>query len=311
MQIKYITPLSNAWKRMIKSLFKPFHINKWFALGFTAFLAGLLDWEGASSHEDTSNHFDFGEVINFPNEAWRWLNDNPDWFSLIVAGCLAIIALVLVLTWLSSRGKFMFLDNVVHDRALIKKPWADYKAIGNSLFLWRIGFGLLCFLIFGAFVSYFYYEIYDMYHQYATDEEMIFASIGMGLFLVLLIIIASYISLFVNDFIIPLMYKNKSRIWIGWGRFMLLFTKHFFHFVIYGLFIFLLYIPVVITIVLLGLLTCCLGFFILIIPYVGSVLLLPISVTFRALSVEFLAQFGEQYNIFPIDNQEPEPAEEG
>ena len=310
MQINYIAPLSQAWSRMIKSLFKPFHINKWFALGFTAFLAGLLDWEGASSHEDVTDHFDLDRLINIPNETWRWLNDNPDWFALIISGVLALIALILVLTWLSSRGKFMFLDNVVHDRALVKKPWADFKTLANSLFLWRIGFGVVSFLIFGAYISYFYYEIYDMYHQYASDKEMIFAAIRLGLFLILLFIMAAYISLFVNDFVIPLMYKNNSKVWIGWSRFMLLFTQHFIYFIIYGILVFILYIPIVLVILLFGLLTCCVGFFILMIPYIGSVILLPISVTFRAFSLEFLEQFGEQYKIFPVDNQEAESANE-
>ena len=48
-----------------------------------------------------------------------------------------------------------------------------------------------------------------------------------------------------------------------------------------------------------GLLTCCIGFIFLIIPYIGSVIMLPVSVTFRSLSLEFLEQFGPDYKIFP------------
>ena len=56
MQINYIAPLSNAWNRMLKSLFKAFDIKKWFVLGFSAFLAGLLDWEGGGSGVDDGVH---------------------------------------------------------------------------------------------------------------------------------------------------------------------------------------------------------------------------------------------------------------
>jgi hypothetical protein len=35
------------------------------------------------------------------------------------------------------------------------------------------------------------------------------------------------------------------------------------------------------------------------IPYIGSVILLPVSYTFRAFSIEFLAQFGEKFDVFP------------
>ena len=44
MQIKFFDPLSNAWSRMTSALFKPFDIGKWFAVGFTAFLAHLLEF---------------------------------------------------------------------------------------------------------------------------------------------------------------------------------------------------------------------------------------------------------------------------
>ena len=39
--------------------------------------------------------------------------------------------------------------------------------------------------------------------------------------------------------------------------------------------------------------------FILIIPYISTVVTLPIWYWFRAFSVEFLAQFGDEYDLFP------------
>jgi len=78
-----------------------------------------------------------------------------------------------------------------------------------------------------------------------------------------------------------------------------LLQQHLVYFFLYGLFILFLYIIVGILVVIFGLLTCCIGFLILAIPYIGSVLLLPVAVVFRALSIEFLQQFGEQYKIFP------------
>jgi hypothetical protein len=60
---------------------------------------------------------------------------------------------------------------------------------------------------------------------------------------------------------------------------------------------------IIICIIILGLLTCCLGFILLIIPYIGSVITLPISYTFRAFSLEFLEQFGPEFKLFP-DSEE-------
>ncbi len=311
MNIAYFAPLSKAYKRMKNALFKPFNINKWFAVGFTAFLAGLLDWydDGTSSAnwKEDSGSFNIKEIIKIPEYIRGWINENPDWFALIIFAIVLFILFFLLLTWLSSRGKFMFLDNVIHDRSLIKKPWAEFKTIGNSLFLWRTGYGIITLVIFVSYVFYCLFELYDMYYQYASESDMIYTAIQMAIILLILVIIAEYISLFLNDFVVPLMYKNNCRVWIGWSYFIPLFTKNFFHFLLYGLFIFFLGILVAIVVVTFGFLTCCIGFVILIIPYIGSVILLPVSYTFRGLSIDFLEQFGENYKIFPDLPAENQP----
>jgi hypothetical protein len=55
---------------------------------------------------------------------------------------------------------------------------------------------------------------------------------------------------------------------------------------------------VLFLVVVIGLFTCCAGFLLLAIPYVNAVILLPVSYTFRAFSLEFLAQFGSGFNCF-------------
>jgi hypothetical protein len=44
--------------------------------------------------------------------------------------------------------------------------------------------------------------------------------------------------------------------------------------------------------------TCCLGWLVLIVPYIGTVVTLPMWYTLRAFSLEFLAQFGADYDAF-------------
>ena len=55
MAISYSGPLSKAWARMKKALFQPFNINKWFRVGFTAWLAGLTDCSGSGSGGSGNN----------------------------------------------------------------------------------------------------------------------------------------------------------------------------------------------------------------------------------------------------------------
>ena len=122
---------------------------------------------------------------------------------------------------------------------------------------------------------------------------------GMVLWLFAICIIGGYITLFLSHFVVPIMYKNNIGAVEAWRRFMPLLSGHMLHFIIYGILILLLDILTGICVIIGGLFTCCIGFIILSIPYIGTVLLLPVKYTFRALSVEFLEQFGPEYEIFP------------
>ena len=307
MNIAYMEPLSQAMKRMKKSLFKPFDVGKWFAVGFTAFLAGLLDYGGGGGNGAQAafdeNDFDDEEFFDLPDHIMRWIEDNPEWLALIITGIILLVAVIVVLTWLSSRGKFMFLDNVLHDRALVIKPWQDYKELGNSLFLWRVTYGFIVLVIILALFGYIYSALYDMY-IYDEFAENILTLVGLGFLLLAFIIITAYISLFLSDFIVPIMYKKSLKSMPAWSVFMSLFSQHAAYFILYGLLIFILSILVFFGVILLGLFTCCLGFVLLVIPYISSVVLLPISYTFRAFSVQFLEQFGVEFSLFPQSQEE-------
>lgn len=301
MNIDFVNPLSRGWGRMKKALFQPFNLKKWFVVGFTVFLAELT--EGPNGNGTTGihekRHGDFGDVINFPGFAWEWLMNHPFWFGLIIIGIVCFIAFIILLTWLSSRGKFMFLDNVVYDRALVVNPWYEFRMHGNSLFLWRLGFGLICLGIIVLLLVAGFILAANIYHQTLKIHESVLLGIGLGLVVLAAICIIAYISMFLNNFIVPIMYKNGIKTTQAWQHFLQIFSRYPFHFILYGLFLLVLYIVVVIAVIIAGFLTCCIGLFLLMIPYINAVVLLPISYTFRAYSVEFLEQFGPEFKIFP------------
>lgn len=306
MNINYFNALSCSWNRMVTALFRPFDLGKWFVIGFTAFLAGLLDSPGggggSGSRHRLHRHDDFGDVLAFPGIAWDWLMDHPGWFALIIFGIFFLIILIIVLTWLSSRGKFMFLDNVVHNRAKVTQPWHEFRKQGNSLFLWRIGFGLVILAGIILFLIQIFYIASDIYDG-GFSPSVIAPMLGIGLLLLLFMIVIAFISAFLNNFVVPIMYKSQISTTQAWRRFLSLFSKHWIYFLLYGIFLLVLYILMVIGIIIAGLMTCCIGFIFLIIPYIGSVLTLPISFTFMALGPEFLAQFGAEFDIFPREEE--------
>ena len=309
MSTGYSQPLSLGWNRMKKALFQPFDINKWFRVGFTAWLAGMTDCHGGSNGNNSGNgiHDPWNEFFNFPQNAWNWLMDNPLWFNLIIVGLILLFIIITIVTWVSSRGKFMFLHNVVHDSSEISKPWNEYSKEGNSLFIFQFFYGWVAFAAFIAFAVYCFLTAKTLYYGDFPNIAIFWSVALMILIFIGYLIVFGYISLFLKDFVVPIMYKHRVGVMRGWGRFLRLMFPRFFSFIGYGLFIFVLGIAVAFSVMFLALLTCCIGLLLIVIPYIGAVILLPVSYTFRAFSVEFLRQFGAEYDVFPqpeTDNQE-------
>jgi len=296
MNIDYFSPFSKAWARMNQALFKPFDLAKWFVLGFTAFLAELADGPHSNGifnfKEDRFRYRDFEDL---PNQAWQWFADNPGWFIFIIMGIALILVLIILVTWLSSRGKFMFLDNVVHNRAQVVNPWHEFRSQGNSLFIWRLIFGLACF---GAFIllgiTFFIFS-----GRFYWDDISILNVLAIAIPFILILLIIGYISMFLNNFVVPIMYKNNLTAIQGWGRFLSIFNQYPVQFILYGIIMFFLYVFFIIVVFFIGVFTCCCGLLLVALPYIGSVVTLPISYTFRAFSLDFLEQFGSDYKIFP------------
>jgi len=300
MSISYSAPLGRGWDRMKKALFQPFDITKWIRIGFTAWLAGLTDCNGGSSGNSSgpgNNNWD--EFFRFPEIAKDWLLDNPLWFNLIIVGLILLFIIITVITWVSSRGKFMFLYNVANEKDAISFPWHEYRKEGNSLFLWNFFVGWFVVAVIILFLIYCFNSAKELYFG-SFPDVIVFWTVAKLVFMFIgLLILFGYMVLFLKDFVVPIMYKQRVGVIQGWISFLALWGKNFFTFIIYGLFIFVLGIAVAIGIIFFALITCCIGLLLIAIPYIGSVVLLPVSYTFRAFSIEFLAQFGDKFDVFP------------
>ena len=311
MNISYSRPLSLGFQRMKKALFQPFDLSKWFRIGFTAWLATLTDCEGGSSGSSHSNYnshsHDFDDFFSFPQNAWDWVSTHPLWANLIIAGIVFLIVVISVFIWVSSRGKFMFLHNVAQEKSDISQPWYEYRKEGNSLFLFQLFFGWLSIVLFGCFLVYCFLSAKELYYGDFTNIAIFWAIAQMILLLIVYLLTMGFASLFLKDFVVPIMYKHRIGVLRAWGKFLSLFGRYFFSFIGYGFFIFILSIAVGIGVLFLALVTCCIGLLLLAIPYIGTVMLLPVSYTYRALSIEFLAQFGEDFNVFPKNEEEVLP----
>ncbi len=312
MEIRYWAPLERAWARMKGMLFNPFDLGKWLVIAFSAWLASLAGGGGGGGmrFNPRRDHVASLHVRRSLREAWSFLQSHPAWRTWIILGVAALVALGLVLVWISSRGKFVFLDNVAHDRARIADPWRRYARVADSLFAWRLCFLLACLAAIAALAATAWAAAGGPSGFGFGSARAIAITVVAGFALVMVGIACAYVSLFLDGFIVPIMYKNEIGAVEAWRRFAPWLERHLGAFLLYGLFVLGLFVVVGAGVVAVGLMTCCVGLLLVILPYVGTVVLLPFIVTYRALSVEFLGQFDAAFLVFPQPAAaQPSPAQ--
>ena len=103
-----------------------------------------------------------------------------------------------------------------------------------------------------------------------------------------------------TDFVVPLQFLRRNRCLDAWQELSGLLRGNLGQLVVYFLFRIVLAIAIAGIIVGVVLVTCCVAGCLFALPYVGTVLLLPILVFDRAYSLHYLAQFGPDYDVFGL-----------
>lgn len=299
-KISLTNPVDSAWTGTRKILFKPFDISKWFALGFSAWLAALLEGGGANFNYNSGGgdgaSGGFQEIVTGVRDAWS------AWQGVIIASATALVLLGIVvgiaLIWVRSRGKFMFLDNLVKNTSEIKKPWREFSQHGDSLFKWTLVYSIIMFAVFlvlmgGTFLA----VIMPCIRAETFLTSTIPAIVILGILWIAFAIVGGYITRFLEDFIVPIMYKNDMTAVEAWSYFVKVYRSNTGRLLLYGLFYLVLGIGAGAVVMIATLITCCILGCIAMIPYVGTVALLPVPVFFRLYSIYYIAQFGKDFDL--------------
>jgi hypothetical protein len=292
-------------------LFRPFVLGKWLTIGFCAWVASLLDgssggggprgginWSGHKGPGDMRGPLEvLREVWARLAEAWHWILGHWGATVVVFLGIPLLVALILALVWVSSRFKLIYLDNLVQGRARVSEPWKRLGHLGDSLCLFRVGFGLAVFAIGAALVGLMVALGFVSFASEAKGLPIASLVVG-GLIAAVFGIVVLYASLFLDSFVVPIMYRHNLSAMAAWRAFLPWLSAEPASFFLYGLFVLIVFIVAGTGICVLGFVTCCIAFILLAIPYVGTVLLLPLLVAYRYLSLEFLAQFDPGLNVF-------------
>ena len=289
--LSVLDPITAAFGRTGQILFRPFDIGKWFVLGFCAWLAQLGTGGGVG-----------GTNWNTPDEdsAEREFEQVQDWFAshlelaIGLAVCLVLAGSLLwvLLTWLSRRGNLMFLDGVVHNRGAVVEPWKRFRSLGNSLFSLRIVLVILAVITIGVTIAFLAFSFFAI--GFDEDDpgpgEIVLVSVWVALILALAFTFV-LVGMAVNDFLVPIMWLRGCRALDAWPELRALLCANPGIFALYVLVRIVIAVVIGVFVCVAVCATCCIAA----IPYLGTVLLLPLFVFHRSYSIYFLSQFGPDY----------------
>ena len=311
-------PIEQSWNRTELHLFRPFHASTWFALGFTAWLASFLNGGAGGGSFQVPSNISINPILDEAGKKiregisspWNALCTQalgwglPAWLGILAGLFLLAALLYLLFTWLGCRGRFMFLDNVLHNRAEVVRPWHEFRPQGNSLFQLHAGIGIAALSVFflllaGALVSCWPDIVARKMRSFYTYIPWILVFVGfflgwlpvaIGLF-------------FLKDFGVPLMYRRRCSAWEACLLLSRLGRERCADFLLYLVVRIVLAIVLVFTAFIASCLTCCLGF----IPYLGTVITLPLWVFRQSFVLDCLAQISPEDQLWPPAAPPPVP----
>jgi hypothetical protein len=298
--VSVIDPIGPALEHVRLMLFRPFDISKWLIVGFCAWLAYLGQGGGGPSF-----NYNFGNRQNDVSQIKDALLANLPWIIIIGIIVVPIIIIVgLILCWLSSRGQFMFVHCVAGNKAEVAVPWNRFSRQGNSLFLFRIVVGLIGIVVIGMPVAFAVVAFLGLHAAGLTAAAIggilaaIFGAVVLGIFFTL-------IAKFTNDFVVPIMSLQTASALAGWRMFLKLLGSNKGRMTLYILFQIVIWMvigSISLAICVIGCCCCCIGV-LLLVPYVGTVILLPLFAFKRAYSLFYLRQYGAQFDVFSVQTQ--------
>jgi hypothetical protein len=292
-KIEILTPFNQAIELTRLILFCPFDITKWLVIGFAAFLSGWFNSGGGSINPWSFRRWNTSN-LQAPTFQFRSFNmDHAGLVLLIALAVFVVVMLVLVILWLwiVARGRFVFIDCLVRNRAAIVEPWREFRQEGNGFFVFLIVLMLVSLvlvalfggLIFGLLVLWRNYRVSNVPALFVVVPIAVFAWVAFA-------VVVNLITYFMP----PVMYTRRcSPVDAARAILQLIFDEPA-PFILLILFMIALWIGWIIVGCFVTCATCCL----VLLPYIGTVIVLPVPVLFRLFSLLFLRQFGPEWDVW-------------
>ena len=314
--------LTASWKRMVELLFRPFDFQYWLIIGFCAWMTILIYDLGSiqqrlfeslmrnqvqiESFSRAVENIFRGSDGTFWERLWQELGPFTGVICFAIGIYVAYLILCLVVEWIRCRFEFVLLSNLLRGTREIRKPWREFGRIGNSYFWGNFLFGCMEYVVIIAGMAILAPQFIAWTKELMAAGTFIMpgAGIWIGFGVMIFVLMAvEYYKWFFYQLLIPIMYRDKLTFLSGLRIMNRLIWKHFWVCFLYYLVILIVWFGFIIAVLVASVLTCCLFLLLLIyVPYIRTLLILPLWIFFRLLGVRFLAE---------LDPRETEPTPGG
>jgi hypothetical protein len=295
MTIQYLAPLQDAIQRTRGLLFGPFDLARWLALGLTAWLIhlGQAGGSAAGSDPDIQTQVRTGDLSgaldSLSSGLVQAIPTGAAALLLLTVG-VGIVLVMIALLWVGSRMRFVWLENLTAGDHAITPHWRRFGGLGDQFFVWKLVFYALILALvlplaffaglFGALAG----------HGW-TAPGSILGWMLLGMAVLTVGLVAAYVDYYAESFVTVIMHRRDLGVIAAWREFQRLFQAQPLPFLLVGIMKLGLRIVAGLAVALVGVLTCCIGWVVLSLPYVGTVLQLPIYVALRYFDLCWLGQF--------------------
>lgn len=292
---------------MMRSKLFSMGFGGWLILGVIAFLENPAGSGGLG----TGDYFPFpGRKMPDPasgrspveifETVMKWLQ--AEW--VLFATILIVGAFIsLLLLWLRSRAVFIYIDNVARGHSEVVRPWKAHGAAADSFFGLILVVSGVCLIGFVTIVA---VAVFGgaFAVQSASRETwgaLLVALLPLAFILGLMSLVVVLFQVLLRDFVAPLQMSRGVSAWKACGVLVSLMAAHPLTFLVYILVKIVLTVLLLAASVLVGCLTCCVGF----LPIIHHTLFQPVYYAERAWSLRLLAQLDPRDDLTPALTSEP------
>src|SRR5262249_39019466 len=216
-KIEIFKPFGEAFELMKRMLFQPFDLKKGVVIGFGAWLANLAGGGGGGfNYPDTRR-----ENAQKLNETVGQIPQPVLITGICILICFVLLLIILV-AWLRARGRFIFVDCIVRNRAAIVEPWKEFRAQGNSFFLFSL---LVVFMLIAVMVVAGLVLIVPFIRRGGHVQPDVGFWVGLALFVFVAVCLA-FVWALASQLMVPIMYRQRCPARLAFGQAVELVASH-------------------------------------------------------------------------------------